>query len=477
MTSTGENGASRADPGFTCSCCNFSFFDKASLDRHLIQVHKEQPSDGPDKGENTTIQTSKFVCTLCQKNFVRQNNLKRHWLSVHEKTPDDPDKAHNSTDQQSKFFCSHCNKDFFHKYSLEIHVDEVHKEDTVKKTTPAPPNSGAVKFSCSLCHKNFTRKNCLKRHWIQVHKQDFDDPHEAKKTSCIHPNCDKVFYHRTRMLKHLEDDHDMRLSSSTHRFDTERDFLDWKEREERNNLVQFSKQSGSNFGKDTRYSYYICEHDGSDRAHRAHWQPARLSSRRNKKGRVKTGHVCPARMLVKSELNSSVLRVTYISTHNHEPRPRVPSARSRRTCSRTTPHTRRTGKPKSRGKKVASSVSQATQPSTAHAEDNNAALFIADDLGNEDMDSESDSGTAGSEVLMLEETRGYLAELIGMVQNEQVQRTVLPQIHDVLKKAVYQCKAIKAQAASASSVVQLYQSEPVLRQPLPGQREHDYYCI
>ncbi|KAI8518323.1 hypothetical protein Bbelb_043400 [Branchiostoma belcheri] len=331
----------RSDARSGCRC-NFSFFDKASLDRHLIQVHKEQPSDGPDKGENTTIQTSK-----------------------------------------------------------------------------------------------------------------------------------------TRMLKHLEDDHDMRLSSSTHRFDTERDFLDWKEREERNNLVQFSKQSGSNFGKDTRYSYYICEHDGSDRAHRAHWQPARLSTRRNKKGRVKTGHVCPARMLVKSELNSSVLRVTYISTHNHEPRPHIPSTCSRRTCSRTTPRTRRTGKPKSRGKKVASSVSQATRPSTAHAEDNNAALFIAEDLENEDMDSDSESGAAGSEVSMLEETRGYLAELIGMVQNEQVQRTVLPQIHDVLKKAVYQCKAIKAQAASASSVVQLYQPEPVLRQPFPGQREfkHDYYCM
>ncbi|CAH1271543.1 Hypp4672 [Branchiostoma lanceolatum] len=292
---------------------------------------------------------------------------------------------------------------------------------------------------------------------------------KAKMKTCIQPNCDKVFYHRTKMLKHLEDDHDLILSSSTHRFDTEREFLDWKENEEKDNLVQFTKQRGDKLTKGGRYIYYICEHDGSDKPHCARGQPARLSSRRSRKGRVKTGSICPARMLVKSELNSSVMRVTYISTHNHEPRPCIKSSRRRRTCSRTTPRRKRT----SQGKVAPDGIElQASNLPTSHTGDNNAAFLIEVDLDNEDMD--TDFEDPQSEVLMREEIKGYLARLTELMEDERVQRIMLPRVHDVLKETVAQCEAMTAQPAS--TVVQLIHPEP-LGQPFPGQREHDYICI
>eukprot|EP00058_Branchiostoma_floridae_P009388 XP_002594876.1 hypothetical protein BRAFLDRAFT_86044 [Branchiostoma floridae] len=430
MAPTCENSsASKAQTHFSCSRCNFVFFCEDSLKKHLAEVHKELQED-PDKANKTSVHPSgdEFTCSLCNKTFNLKNTLNRHLIRAH-KLP--------------------------------------REEICPAKEKTRRPKGG--KFSCTHCDKSFSCKFNLKRHWRDFHKQEYDDPHKAKMATCIQPNCDRVFYHRTRMLKHLEDDHNLVLSSSTHRFDTERDFLDWKEREERKNLVQFTKQGGSTLGKLSRYSYYICQHDGSDRAHCARGQPQRLSSRRNKKGRVKTGAICPARMLVKAELNSSVLRVTYVSSHNHEPRPRILSARSRRKCSRTTPWG--TGKRKTRGKVAPGGRGiqsdheiRATNPATIHTEGNDAAMLIATDLHNGDADSDTDFEAPSPEFSMLEETKGYLAELIGLIEDKRVQRTVLPQIHDMLKKTVDQCEAIKAQ-------VHLFQPEP------SAQREHDYFCI
>ncbi|KAI8493924.1 hypothetical protein Bbelb_282710 [Branchiostoma belcheri] len=52
------------------------------------------------------------------------------------------------------------------------------------------------------------------------------------------------------------------------------------------------------------YIYYICQNDGSDKAHRARGQPPRKTDRKNKKARVQTGTTCSARMLLKSNLQT-----------------------------------------------------------------------------------------------------------------------------------------------------------------------------
>jgi hypothetical protein len=146
-----------------------------------------------------------------------------------------------------------------------------------------------------------------------------EDDSNISKSKCLHPNCEKVFYHKSKMLKHMEEEHQVQSSSSHHSFSSEKEFLDWKEKEEMANSVYFSKQRGDKEGKSTKHSYYICQQDGSEQLHRTHDQPARKTDRKNTKGQIKTGTTCPARMSVHTNSGSGMIDVTYVRTHSHEP--------------------------------------------------------------------------------------------------------------------------------------------------------------
>ena len=121
----------------------------------------------------------------------------------------------------------------------------------------------------------------------------------------------------TKMLKHLEEEHCVHTSRSQHQFTSMEDFQRWKEREEETNFVHFSAQSGSLLGQNTKYVYYICQQDGSGKAHRSKSEQPRLTDRKNKKGHIKTGSICHARMLVKNCLTDDSVDVIYIRTHSH----------------------------------------------------------------------------------------------------------------------------------------------------------------
>ena len=69
-------------------------------------------------------------------------------------------------------------------------------------------------------------------------------------------------------------------------------------------------------GQNTKYVYYICQQDGSS-AHRSKSEPPRLTDRKNKKGQIKTGSICQARMLVKNCLADDSVDGIYIRTHSH----------------------------------------------------------------------------------------------------------------------------------------------------------------
>ncbi|XP_014679533.1 PREDICTED: uncharacterized protein LOC106819405 [Priapulus caudatus] len=146
-----------------------------------------------------------------------------------------------------------------------------------------------------------------------------DDDDTMAKTKCIHPSCKEMFYHKTKMLQHLEEEHGVGCEKSAHNFKTFAEFLEWKEKEEITNFVYFSKQKGVSVGKNTEYSYYICQLDGSEKPHRAKDEPSRKNDRRNKKGQVKDSTTCPARMLVHKSLETGEVDVNYIHTHSHVP--------------------------------------------------------------------------------------------------------------------------------------------------------------
>ena len=95
-----------------------------------------------------------------------------------------------------------------------------------------------------------------------------------------------------------------------------KEFKDWKEAEELDNYVYYSKQTSTKMSKVATYTYYNCQRDGHDNPHRSKSEEGRKSSRKNEKGVVKTNMLCPSRIICKSD-PSGEIDMTYISTHSH----------------------------------------------------------------------------------------------------------------------------------------------------------------
>ena len=127
-----------------------------------------------------------------------------------------------------------------------------------------------------------------------------------------------MFYHETSLVRHLEFDHFIAMTSSQFQFDSYGSFLSWKESEESDKFTYFSKHCGGCTVKNMRYDYYVCQHDGSAAPHCAVGKPGRKTARRNKKGRIKVGEQCPARLLVKQNLATQSVSVWYIAEHRHK---------------------------------------------------------------------------------------------------------------------------------------------------------------
>jgi hypothetical protein len=92
------------------------------------------------------------------------------------------------------------------------------------------------------------------------------------------------------------------------------DFWRWKELEQEKKCVFFTKQNGSHMIGQKKYACFVCQHD--DARNRNQSQLPK-TSRRYKKGRVKRGFSCPARLLVKEDCVTGSVTVTYIASHSH----------------------------------------------------------------------------------------------------------------------------------------------------------------
>lgn len=169
-------------------------------------------------------------------------------------------------------------------------------------------------FDCDKCHGSFRRKDNLKRHYIKLHGEEYVD--NVHKTQCLYPGCEKLYYHKGKMLQHLEEDHGVDLKVEKLDFQSNNDFLRWKSEEETTKCVYFSKQYGNSKSNLSDVSYYMCQRDGVARSHKRHAEP-RKSPRRNRKGVTKTGHFCPARIMASVSLQTGHVNVKYIKSHNH----------------------------------------------------------------------------------------------------------------------------------------------------------------
>lgn len=166
------------------------------------------------------------------------------------------------------------------------------------------------RLMCTKCNDTFSRKDNLKRHFLRHHKEEYVD-NKVNKTKCLYPGCHKQFYHKNKMLEHLEQGHGVELKMEHLEFRSFEDFYQWKQEEETMKCVYFSKHTGNTKSSISDISYYMCQKDGFDKT------VERKSARRNKRGVTKTGHVCPARMIVKVSLETGVVSVKYVKSHNH----------------------------------------------------------------------------------------------------------------------------------------------------------------
>ncbi|XP_030843627.1 uncharacterized protein LOC115924911 [Strongylocentrotus purpuratus] len=170
------------------------------------------------------------------------------------------------------------------------------------------------KFCCTRCNNLFTQKTNLQRHVRKVHKETTTS---NARTSCIRPGCKEMFYHKTKLMQHLEEDHGICLQKSELSFATVEKFLAWKEREESQNFAYFSKERGAIQSSLCIHQTYACQRNGSSRSHKAKGSPARTTSRKKSQGCVKTDMICPARIITAKCLKTGNLKVTYYSSHSH----------------------------------------------------------------------------------------------------------------------------------------------------------------
>ena len=151
-------------------------------------------------------------------------------------------------------------------------------------------------FQCSECPETYRKK-----HGHSLGGKGLS------KTPCLYAGCEKEFFYKSKLYFHLEQDHGASLEAINHSFSSVEEFDSWKEQVEGEQTVYFSKQFKSTTSKVGTTSHFICQRDGDNKMHRKVGENPK-STRRNKKGKVKEGIICPARMkaLFKSDGSAQV---------------------------------------------------------------------------------------------------------------------------------------------------------------------------
>ena len=139
----------------------------------------------------------------------------------------------------------------------------------------------------------------------------------SKRTKCTFPGCSELFYHKSKMIDHLNIYHQVNAHKEVLHFPSEKKFMEWKEKEELRNFVYYSKQRGDGESEMIIHKYFVCQHDGHAKVHRKAAEPARKTSRKFRRGQVKSDRFCPSRMTCHINKAANPVRVEYISAHSH----------------------------------------------------------------------------------------------------------------------------------------------------------------
>lgn len=168
------------------------------------------------------------------------------------------------------------------------------------------------KFHCNACDASYTRSNKLRHHLQTKHDSMANENHHHHK--CLYPGCEERFHKRTQLLEHHKKEHGVSFKETELRFEIIKTFNQWKEKEELNNHVYFSKQQGDTISEKTLIKYFFCQQDGHLYSHRKEGETERKTNRKFRRGSVKKGEFCPARIIANQEKETGQIQVYYIST-------------------------------------------------------------------------------------------------------------------------------------------------------------------
>ena len=186
------------------------------------------------------------------------------------------------------------------------------EEDSSQGTSKGDKTEKTLPFKCDDCDRQYVSKASLKKHLQLVHNKELDASLQKATNKCIHPGCQKIFYHRQKMIDHLKEAHDVNCVQEDLVFSTWEEFLMWKEKEEDANFVHFSKNSTHTNAKNYMLTNFTCQREG-----KAGYK-YKGSQQKKYKDLVIGEKICPARMRARLDKPTGRVTVQYCKSHNHK---------------------------------------------------------------------------------------------------------------------------------------------------------------
>ena len=195
-----------------------------------------------------------------------------------------------------------------------MHITYFRVPEQIQSSAITPEKESDGRYSCPQCTASYTRSNKLKMHMLDKHNFLMTEKHNF---FCDQQGCIESFFTKTKLIEHKKNEHQVKYKEATMTFPSMKEFFEWKEREELQNCVYFTKQQGDTKTELSRNIYFYCQYDGHDKTHRKSDEPLRKTNKKFKRGRIKTGNFCPARMFVCKNKFTNEVSVHYISSHSH----------------------------------------------------------------------------------------------------------------------------------------------------------------
>ena len=86
----------------------------------------------------------------------------------------------------------------------------------------------------------------MNRHMQRKHDATYKDEKTlSARTICSYPNCNEEYFHKSKYIEHLSEKYHADFQTIEKNFTNMQEFFSWKEKEESENFLYFSKQRGT----------------------------------------------------------------------------------------------------------------------------------------------------------------------------------------------------------------------------------------